>query len=64
MLGSKAVKHDAVSAELPICTDSVQNNLEKGMLHTLNWWVSLVFCKRKMENVPIFGFLKQTQPTS
>ena len=64
MLGSKAVKHDAVSAELSLCTDSFQNNLEKDVLFTLNWWVSLAFCKRKMENVPIFGFLKQTQPTS
>ena len=35
MLGSKAVKHDVVSAEFPMCTDSFQNNLEKGMLLTL-----------------------------
>ena len=48
MLGSKAVKHDAVSAELPMCADSFPSNLEKGMLFTLSWWVSLVFCKRKM----------------
>ena len=35
MLSSKAVKHDAVSAELPMYTNSFQNNLEKGMLLTL-----------------------------
>ena len=44
ILGSKSVKHDAVSAELPMCADSFPNNLEKGMLFTLSWWVSCFLC--------------------
>ena len=49
MLSSKAVKHDAVSAEVPMCTDRFQINSEKGMHAPYMTLLGLTcFCKRQV----------------